>query len=63
MNQTGVKRTMVYTATGVAAFMGAGAVTTSASALGSTDTGFSSLLADAIIKVVNLFIKLVLFIA
>ncbi len=63
MNQAGVKRTMVYTATGVVAFMGAGAITASALALASTETATSSLLADTIIKLVNMFVKLVLFIA
>lgn len=63
MNQAGVKQTMVYTATTVAALVCTGAITASALALTSTETASSSLLADTIIKLVNLFIKMVLFIA
>lgn len=63
MNQVGIKRTMVYTVTGIIAFMGTGAVTDSALALASAEAGSGSFLADIIIKLVNLFIKLVMFIA
>lgn len=63
MNQVGVKRTMVCTATTIATLIGAGTITTSALALASAETTLSGLLVDTIIKLVNLFIKLVLFIA
>lgn len=63
MNQAGVKRTMVYAGAAALVLMLTGAMTASALALVSAEAGSGGWLADVIIKMVQLFIKLVLFVA
>ena len=63
MNHSGVKRTMVYAGAAALVLMFTGALTASALALASAETGSGGWLAGAIIKIVHLFIELVLLVA
>ena len=63
MNQTGVKQSRVYAVTVAWVLMFIGAFSVTALALASSEAASGGWLAGFIIKIVNLFIKLVLLVA
>ncbi len=63
MNQAGVKRTIVYAGATALVLMFAGIFAATAFSLASAEAGSGGWLAGTIIKMVNLFIKLVILVA